>query len=383
MKVLVICARFPSKAGRGDQNRAHLLLRELAHRHDVTVLTTEAPPTNSGRAPDVAIHVVPARRLTRGLSALDAAVRGQPGQAGWMMPWGAWRRATQLAGEAEVTLVCTTRSIRGPLPSPLVIDHVDALSFNMAQRSTGSESLLVRAAARFEARRMMLWEARVASWAQAQVATSSEVADLLPDHTPIEVIPAAWDGQAFDEPADHRRDIDVIFTGDMSYPPNNVAAVRLVEEIMPRVRLTRPDCNVWIVGRHADRLELPSAHTAANVPDLRAYLTRAKVAVAPVEGKGSPFKTLEAAANGAALVAERWTIDCYPGIEAEVAATNEQFAAGILRLLGDDGLRSRRADSARSGATAYTAERVAKRFENLLQSVTSRDASGTASRSPG
>ena len=373
MRILVVSGRFPLKGGQGDQSRLYLLLKELAPRHEVTVLTAERPPSDDHGLDSVRSVVRASGRRRRALSAVAAVLRGQPGQCGWMMPVSNWRRVALLAANADVVLAVTSRSLRGPVPAPLVIDHVDALSYNMATRARGPEGWPRRVAARFEAGRFRTWEQRVAGWAAAQIATSDEVADLLPAPPKSAVIPAAWEGGVFHDPPDHVRDIDVIFTGDMSYPPNTAAATWLAREILPLVRSQR-QCSAWLVGRHADELDLPGVSTAANVPDLHAYLRRAKVAVAPVRGKGSPFKTLEAAACGAALVAAGWSVACY-GLDAQVAETAEEFAHGILALLSSDELRARQAAAARAAVESHSADRIARRFEVVLE----RAASGTPS----
>jgi polysaccharide biosynthesis protein PslH len=369
LKILAVSGRAPARGGRGDQNRLFGLLNELSSRHEVTVVAAEPAPAGYEGITAARTVVVEPSKPARGLSALGAVLRGQPGQTGWMMPTRTWRHALDIAADADVVLVVTSRSLRGPVPAPLVIDHVDSMSFNMANRARGPESALRRAAARFEAWRLSAWERRIAAWAQAQVATSGEVAELLPGSPPVTVIPAAWDGPGFEDVPDRERDIDVVFTGDMSYPPNTAAARALAEEILPLVRRVR-DCSAWIVGRHADALSLPGVHTAANVPDLHAYLRRAKVAVAPVLGRGSPFKTLEAAACGAALVAAPWSVNCY-GLDAQLAETAEEFAAGIVTLLEDGPLRTEQAARARKAVERHRADRIAARFERVFDDVTS------------
>ncbi len=373
MRILIVSGRYPVEGGHGDQGRWSTVLRDLSRRHEVTVITAEAPREPHEPLPSVRSVIVEAGRARRGLSTAGALLRAQPGQAGWMMPTATWQRALRLSEDADVVLAVTSRSIRGPVERPLVIDHIDSMSFNMSSRARGPESVARRTAALLESGLMRMWERRIAGWAAEQVATSEEVAALLPQPPAVTVIPVAWEGDAFDEPEGHVRDIDVIFTGDMSYPPNTVAARWLALKILPLVRSQR-GCSAWLVGRHADALDLPGISTAANVPDLHSYLRRAKVAVAPVQGKGSPFKTLEAAACGAALVATGWSVSCY-GLEAHVAETAEEFAQGILALLSDEALRARQTAGARSAVERHSAARVAQRFETVLE----RAATGTPS----
>src|SRR5438094_647246 len=78
----------------------------------------------------------------------------------------------------------------------------------------------------------------------------------LPSAPPVHVLPQGWDGDPFDEPPGHVRDLDVVFTGNMSYPPNRDAAQWIAAEIAPKLRARRPDARLVVVGRNADRLRL-------------------------------------------------------------------------------------------------------------------------------
>ena len=236
----------------------------------------------------------------------------------------------------------------------------------MATRATGPEGAAVRLFARFEAWRLHDWERRAASWAAGTLATTSAAAAVLPDRPPPVVIPVPWDGELPEVRYDDR-DIDVIFTGDMSYPPNREGAALLARVILPKVQLLRPDVQVWIVGRFASRLRLPRVVTRSDVPDIAPYLQRAKVAVSPVRGQGSLYKVLEAAANGAAIVSFPWAIQSYDGLEGETAQDPSAFANAILRLLNDDRLRISRAQRARTAAHAHSVGVLGREFEAVLK----------------
>ena len=369
MKILMVACRFPEAGGKGDALRAFAFVRELTSRHDVTVVTPSLPPSDEAEAALRTHAVVEIRRpraLKRALGAGEAALRGRPGQVGWMMPRAPWASILALAPGHDVALAVTVRSIRGPLGIPTVLDHVDALSLNMRRRGAGPESSLRRFAARREASALARYERRAAGWVDAQVVTAREDAGELPAHPAVTVIPAAWDGTiAGVDGAD--RDIDVIFTGNMDYPPNRVAAEWLADEIVPALRRRRPRARVVVVGRGAARLRLAGVEVASDVPSLAAYLERAKVAVVPLRGlgTGSPNKLLEAASSGAAVVATSWAGARFD-VPCLVADDAEEFAAGIDRLLGDDAERDDLARQARRALEEYSVARTVMRLEAVL-----------------
>lgn len=367
MKVLVIVTRFPAPHTKGDQSRAFSWVVALSKRHEVTVATPAAAEDRAWR--DVLerharLVDLPGSPLRRAAGALGCLMRGRPGQTGWMMPTSAWRRVRALACDHDAVLAMTVRSLRGPLGRPVVLDHVDALSLNMTRRAHGPESVVVRLAARIEAPLLRRWEARCASWARCQVATSHEDADALPP-PPATVLPVSSDCAPFDEPPGHVRDIDLVFTGNMRYPPNRRGAALLANEILPLVRARLP-VRAMLVGRAADTIKAPGIEVASDVESVSEYLQRARVAVAPLEGgTGTPTKVLEAAVAGAAVVAVPWASDRF-GINAATAETPAEFAARIVELLADEPRRAAQARAAANDVLAHLTARVAGRLEELL-----------------
>ncbi|MDX6678665.1 MAG: polysaccharide biosynthesis protein PslH, partial [Solirubrobacteraceae bacterium] len=134
MRILILVTRYPRPHTKGDQQRAFSWIGELSQRHDVCVVTSAPAPPSRGLPEGVRLICAPAGALARAGSAIAAAATGAPLQVGWMMPRRSWRAATRAMVDADVALAMTTRSLRGPASCPLVIDHVDALSLNMARR---------------------------------------------------------------------------------------------------------------------------------------------------------------------------------------------------------------------------------------------------------
>jgi len=377
MNVVVVSPRYPRRGGKGDEHRTFLFIRHLAQEHSLTVVTCEGPgnSADANRLESMtAVHVASKSKFWRAGSALWATVRGYPAQVGWMAPAPFRRCARAAAGRADLVFVVTARGAAMPYNRPTVIDHVDALSLNMARRAEGSEPLPIRMFARLEARRMRAHEARVARWASAQVVSSAEDARYLPQAPRMTVVPNGWDGKdAFEDPPGHHRDIDVIFTGNMRYPPNRRAAEWVDAELFPRLRRRLPKAGVWVVGRSAASLRLRHVRVESDVEDLYSFLRRARIAVVPLNGgTGSPIKVLEAAANGAALVSRAWALAPYdmPGLVADGA---EEFVDAVATLLADEGRRRALVTQSAASVRSHSSAQVANRLTTILRDVNSRD----------
>ena len=368
MRLLVVSARFPEPGRKGDQSRAFSFITHLARAHEVTVLSAARGSTREAEAALRAIadvEIASEGPVRRGLESLWDIAHLRPAQVGWMMPSGAWRRALERARDADVVLVNTSRSLRGPLPAPVVLDHVDALSLNMRRRASGPERPARRAAARVEAALMRRWERRAAGWSVSQVVSARDDAASLPPQPSCHVIPVAWDGaSAPDDPG--VRDLDVVLSGNMGYPPNRDAAEWFAAEILPVIRRLRPGTSVLVVGRDASSLRLSGVDVASDVPDLLAYLRRAKVAVVPLRiGTGTPYKVLEAAASGAAVVATPWAAQCF-GLPAAGSGSDE-LARRAVQLLEDAGMRAEQVRAGYAVAERHRGDELARRLEQLLE----------------
>jgi polysaccharide biosynthesis protein PslH len=161
-------------------------------------------------------------------------------------------------------------------------------------------------------------------------------------------------GVAADPPADPDRTAlrtarpTMLFVGALDYEPNTLAVEWFVREVLPVVRAHRPDAEVRIVGRGAERVswvtEVPGVALTGPVADLDAELRRADVSIVPIRvGAGTRLKVVEALANRLPLVTTTVGcegIDVVDGVSALVADDARTFADSCLRLLADGALRT-------------------------------------------
>ena len=136
----------------------------------------------------------------------------------------------------------------------------------------------------------------------------------------------------------------LVFTGVLSYEPNEDAVIYFCETILPSIRARVPDVEFWIVGseptaRVRSLVQLPGVHVTGSVPDVRPYLDSAAVFVCPLRsGAGVKNKILAALAMGKPLVATRLSLDGLDFTEEHdllVADDSESFADKVVRILSD------------------------------------------------
>ena len=257
---------------------------------------------------------------------------------------------------------------------PVVWDSVDCISHLFEQAARSSRSLFGRLVTRLELSRTRRYEGWLVGRFDRVLVTSTV------DRQTLTSLAAALDGEDYSERvvvlsngvdldyftpvAAGREPATIVFTGKMSYHANLTAALYLIEQVMPLVWQHRPDAKLVIAGSSPpDRLRrLAAGHAGrvevtGKVPDLRPYLTRASVAVAPLlYGAGVQNKVLEAMACATPVVTTtRAVMGLWPeGLRhCAIADTPQAFADGIAAFIVDADRQRRAGEGGRRYVEMY------------------------------
>jgi glycosyltransferase involved in cell wall biosynthesis len=214
------------------------------------------------------------------------------------------------------------------------------------------------------------------------ILTTAREAELLLRIAPgtrIHVISNGVDTAYFDPEAvaSSRMAPTVIFTGDMSYFPNQEAVTYFARKVLPLIQKSIPGARFLIVGRNPSRevRELGKANgveVTGFVPDVRTYLAQSHVAVAPFSiAAGIQNKILEAMAYGLPVVATKRSAQGLAPMVAEIVEsgdTAEEMADKVVRLLKDFRLAHRKGMESRHRVAAeYRWEQSHDRLLELLE----------------
>jgi glycosyltransferase involved in cell wall biosynthesis len=145
------------------------------------------------------------------------------------------------------------------------------------------------------------------------------------------------------------------FLGDMSYVPNISAALRLAEQIFPRIRSTLADATLLIIGRDPvpsiRRLNGGAISVTGTVSNIWPYIASANIFVFPMfEGSGLQNKILEAMYAGVPVVTTSIaaaSLGATSGEHLLVAETDDEIAAQAIKLLSNWAYANRLAEQAR------------------------------------
>ncbi|HSQ80207.1 MAG TPA: TIGR03087 family PEP-CTERM/XrtA system glycosyltransferase, partial [Casimicrobiaceae bacterium] len=192
-------------------------------------------------------------------------------------------------------------------------------------------------------------------------------------------------------PAGATCDPDTIsFIGRMDYYPNQECMLRFCREAFPMIRERRPGAKLTIVG--ADPIpairklgELPGVTVTGSVPDVRPYLQRSAVMVAPLSiARGTQNKILEAMAAGVPVVtssAAAGGVDAVPGEHFLVADSAADTAAAALELMTHAQRREALAKAGRARMLSHHAwDKSMQRLDGIIERCVASRAQNGRSR---
>jgi polysaccharide biosynthesis protein PslH len=352
--------------------RPYNLIRYLtAAGHEVTVLTLWSNEAEREDATALAAHcyrviAVPLPRRQSLWSCLLALPQGLPLQSAYCwQPSLARELATSGQNGQALFDVIHVEHLRGARyglhyrrhranGAPVIWDSVDCISHLFRQTALRSQSRVSRWLARLELGRTERYEAWLASYFERVMVTSPA------DKTALEqlsiryqkgvarpvnvtVLPNGVDLDYFQPGQATARDAaTLVISGKMSYHANVTMALHFLEAVMPHVWALRPEVRLNIVGKDPPRRLLaaarrPNVTVTGAVADIRPYLQRATIAVAPIlYGAGIQNKVLEAMACATPVVATPQAVSALqvvPGRDLMVAERPAEIAGMILSLL--------------------------------------------------
>lgn len=391
MKLLVLLSRVPYPLEKGDKLRAYHLIVRLARKHEVLLCCLSDGPTEPEHVAHLRkfcshIEVVRMPRWRIVLKLAGAIFSRLPFQVAYFHHGSAQRTIDRLI-EAHrpdhvlCQLVRTTEYVRSHPTLPKTLDYMDTLSKGM-ERRTRNAPVHLRPLFRTETRRLIRYENLMFDLFDHAVIISAQDREYLyhPLRDRVKVIPNGVDTQHF-SPQEHETRFDLLFTGNMNYPPNIDSVLFLVQKVLPIVREKRPEVNLLISGvdpspevKDLARRDA-NVHVSGWVKDIRASYASARIFIAPMQiGTGLQNKLLEAMAMRMPCITSALANNAVRAVPEEsilIGDTPEEYAAHILRLLDNAAERERLAAAGyRFVRERFDWDRSANDLERLLTSGT-------------
>ena len=352
MRIFILLPRVPYPTEKGDKLRAFHQIKQLSRHNEIilcclndTVLHKDALHVLNKYVK--AIHVISLNKFSILLNIVIALFSGRPMQVGYFYNPAAKRQILKLIKQYKpdhifCQLIRVAEYVKD-LPVPKTIDYQDVFSKGIDRRIVLSPFFL-KPFLKIEHRRLQNYERMVFDCFDNKIIISEPDRDLIPhpERDKIVVVANGVDTDFF-TPMVREKKYDLVFTGNMGYPPNINSAEYLVNQIMPKLLGLKHDLHLLLAGSNPNIrvmvLKSNNVDVSGWVPDMRECYAGAKVFIAPMQiGTGLQNKLLEAMAMQIPCITSPLAFQALNAKQGEdilVAETPDEYVKHILFLLGN------------------------------------------------
>jgi polysaccharide biosynthesis protein PslH len=296
MTILYLVSRFPFPLEKGDKLRAYHQIKELSRQHNVILFAINESPVKKEHldelkpfCKEIHVEVLARSEIIRNLS--RTFFNGNPFQVGYFYKKSIEEKLKKLAQDLRPDVVFCQLIRMAEYARALevdfkVLDYMDVFSKGMermVQRTPYPMKRLIRS----EHQRLLQYEKEVFDDFNEKIIISDQDRDLIPhvDKAQINVVPNGVDFE-FYQPLKREKIYDLIFMGNMAYPPNVESARFIGKKIMPLLQKKFPDVKLVIAGARPTSailaLQNKSITVTGWVDDMREVMASARIHVAPM-----------------------------------------------------------------------------------------------------
>jgi len=311
MRVFVLLSRFPYPLEKGDKLRAYHQIKELSKNHQIILCAlsdTKVPQSSIDRLKQYceSVEIIRLNKLKIYWNLLIQLLFSDNSlQVSYFYNKKAHKKIDELIKKYQpdhiyCQLIRVTEYVKY-LKIPKTLDYMDALARGMERRIENAPFYL-KPFLKLETTRLKRYEHFIFNDFDHLTIISNQDRELIVNvkNDSIKVVPNGVDYSTY-QFREVEKKYDLIFTGNMGYPPNVESVIYLVNEILPIIRETHPTIKLAIVGATPDAkvvaLKSNNVEVTGWVEDISDYYASSKIFIAPMQiGTGLQNKLLEAMA---------------------------------------------------------------------------------------
>lgn len=356
-KILFLTSRIPFPLEKGDKLRAYYQIKYLSKENDI-VLCCISDTEITDRAKEelskytTAIYIYKTSKLSILSNLFVAWLKGLPFQIGYFFNSGAHFYFNSIVKKEKpdhifVQLIRMAEYVSKIKSIPKSLDYMDTFSKGM-ERRMDKASGIKKSIFKFEFNRLRKYEERVFNIFDNSYIISKQDQESFsfPSANQIKISPNGVDHHFFQPDLNREKIYDIVFTGNMSYPPNVNAVVYLVKEILPLLKEQLPNIQILIAGATPNStvksLASENVHISGWLDDIRDAYNDAKIFLAPLQiGTGLQNKLLEAMSMELPCITSELAnnaLGAKPNQEILIGQSPEDYANHVINLLNSNKL---------------------------------------------
>jgi sugar transferase (PEP-CTERM/EpsH1 system associated) len=353
MKIFVLLSRFPYPLEKGDKLRGFNQIKELSKKHEVILCALSAKKVAQSSIDELskyctAIEVIRLSKFKIYVNLIKCLFFSEQSlQVAYFYNKSAQHKIDQFLVKYKPAhiycqLIRVAEYVRHS-KTPKTLDYMDALARGMERRIENAP-FYIRWALQIEALRLKKYEHFVFDDFDHHTIISAQDRALIVHlkNEEISIVKNGVDYKLFKH-GELTKEYDLIFTGNMGYPPNVESVVYLVKNVMPLVWKANPELKLLIVGAEpaAKVLKLKSDQVTVTgwVKDISLYYKKSKIFIAPMQiGTGLQNKLLEAMAMKLPCITSQLANNALGATHQKnilIGSNEEEYKNNILMLIND------------------------------------------------
>ena len=349
-KIVIITSRFPFPLDKGDKLRIYHQIKYMSKYHNIYLiaLNTEGKITKHSFQQLAQyckeIHVIHLSLIVRTINIFRSILTYEPLQVGYFYSKNAHRKVEAIIHEIKPDwcygqLIRTAKYIYNYENN--IIDYMDAFSKGIERRIKNFPKY-IQPIIKYESKIVQDFEKKVFNhFKKHSIITYNDRRYIQhPNANKITIIPNGVDTHYFAPRHNVAKKYDIVFVGNMNYPPNIEAARYICEEIAPIIKRKYKKCKVLIGGTNPNKkikkMSNKDVKISGWVEDIRTIYASGKIFVAPMFiGTGLQNKLLEAMAMGIPCITTELANNALRANSSQIiiANNNTEFANACIDIL--------------------------------------------------
>lgn len=297
-KIIILTSRFPFPLTKGDRLRVFFQLQSLAKNHDIYLMAINDKKVSKfdmdqvlPYCKSIQVFVLPLyKRLYQVLISLFKSI---PFQVAFF-----YNRSIRLQIEKSVLqikpnaihchLIRTTEYVKNIAHDNITLDFMDAFGRGIEKRELVEKNIFKRALLKYEKNQLFHYESKVFDFVHRYCIISKQDQQFI-QHSRANEIEIISNGVDFNQfyPRNVIKKYDLVFMGNIGYPPNVEAILFVANEIIPLLKIHKPSIRFLIAGLSAasvvKSLQSENIDVIEHFEDISDALAMSKIMIAPMK----------------------------------------------------------------------------------------------------